>query len=100
MFASLLAVLKEVLLDGKKWSFGRLFSLPFLVSAWAVATASGINHIVHRDPVWDDVASLGMIGFALFSGSKYLSLKGGTVSPGTAKEVEKVAKDDAPADAA
>lgn len=69
-------LLTGVFLDGEKGSFGRVFSLPFFVSAWGLSTAAGIVNIVRGIGILDDVITLAAIGMALYTGSKSLSLFG------------------------
>lgn len=57
-------------------TFGRIASLPFLCGAFGLLLASGIVGILHHQSVMEEAASLAVIGFSLYSGSKYLSLKG------------------------
>lgn len=59
---------------------GRVVSLPFLLSSWGALTASAIVHLMHGGSVIDDVATLALIGFSLFTGSKYLAIRGAKVT--------------------
>ncbi len=42
--------------------------------------ASGIMAIIHHSAVVDDAAALAITGFALYYGSKHLSLKGDKIN--------------------
>lgn len=71
--------LSHALLDGdkeNKASFGRIAAMPFLLSALCLQTAEGIMMLRRGDSVIDSVVTLAMIGMALFTGSKILSMKG------------------------
>lgn len=69
--------------DGKQ-SFGRTFSLPYFFSAWAIGTAAGVRNVIRDQSVFDDAALLAGVGFALYTGSKSLSIVRGKVGVGKA----------------
>jgi hypothetical protein len=68
--------------EGKQ-SFGRVFSLPYFFSAWAIGTFAGARNAWKGESVFDDVALLAGIGFALYTGSKALSISRGKVAVGS-----------------
>lgn len=68
--------LSHALKDGNKASFGRLAAMPFLLSALCLQTAEGIMMLRRGESVIDAVVTLAMIGMALFTGSKVLSMRG------------------------
>jgi hypothetical protein len=67
--------------EGKQ-SFGRVYSLPFFLSSWAIGTYAGVRNAWTGQPVFDDVALLAGIGFALYTGSKALGISKGKVAVG------------------
>ncbi len=71
---------REMLTDKNKASFGRIIAVPFLVGSWGLSMASGIMAIIHHSAVVDDAAALAITGFALYYGSKHLSLKGDKIN--------------------
>lgn len=89
---NLFAFLANTFREGTPESFGRVYALPFLLSACTLSTVSGAMAIHQGVPVTDDVASLALIGLTLFTGSKYLSMKGKTI-----RLVEKTAEAAPPA---
>lgn len=73
----LFSFLGNILREGTRESFGRVVSLPFLLSAWALLSVGGAIEIWvgHSAPL-DTAGTLALIGFALYTGSKFLSLRG------------------------
>lgn len=78
--------------EGTKESFGRVISMPFLFSAWGILTAGGILEIVqHKSAPIDTALTLAGIGVGLYTGSKYLWIKGKNTTIGVGDEKAAVA---------
>lgn len=75
------AFLRKILLDEDKESYGRTMATPFLLASLLSLCAAVVLHLVHGEEVVEEAASLAMIGFSLFTGSKYLSVKKGQKAP-------------------
>jgi hypothetical protein len=82
MFAPMIAFLREVLQDGNKGSFGRVIALPYFGSSLALILADGIYSLSRGESALDAGVMLASIGFALFTGSKLLSIKGRAITTG------------------
>jgi hypothetical protein len=84
---ALLAFLGNAFREGTKESFGRVMSLPFLISSWGILTGGGIYElVVHKSTPIDSAATLAVIGIGLFTGSKYLHIKGSAVTASSGEE--------------
>jgi hypothetical protein len=78
-----LGFLKTVLAEEHgKQSFGRVISLPYFFSAWAIGTFAGARNAWRGESVFDDIALLAAVGFSLYTGSKALNLSKGKMSSG------------------
>lgn len=94
----MLSYLANVFREGTKESFGRVVSLPFLFSSWALLTGGGVLEIIeHKAAPLDTGATLALIGVGLYTGSKALSLKGrqasGSVGPSDDRKSSTTADD-------
>ena len=70
------AFLRKVLFDGDKESYGRTMATPFLIASLLSLCAGVILNLLHGEGILEEAGSLAMIGFSLYTGSKYLSVKG------------------------
>jgi len=71
---SLGVLFRQAFLDGKKGSFGRLSALPFLLSAWFVATFQGVRMVLADQDALEVVWTLALIASLLYGGSKGFSV--------------------------
>ena len=76
------AFLKGTLHDKGTPSYSRIFALPFLGGSFVLGVIDGVVSLVNKNSALDAVASLAIIGIALFTGSKALSIKGMTFNAG------------------
>jgi hypothetical protein len=67
-------IFEQAFLDGNKGSFGRLSSLPFLLSAWGIGTAYGVMQLVSGNAVTEIILLFFSIAVSLYGGSKGLSI--------------------------
>lgn len=72
--------IKRVLNDEDMTNDGRVYALPFLFSAWGLGTASGVVGIVKGEGIIEIISTLAIIGISLYTGNKYLELKGKLVT--------------------
>jgi hypothetical protein len=75
------AFITRILNDDDMTNDGRVYALPFLLSAWGIGTAAGVVGIIKGEGVIDVVSTMALIGFSLYTGNKFLELRGKSSSP-------------------
>jgi hypothetical protein len=79
MFRTMLSKLNEMMQDDGLTSFGKVGSLPFLISAWAIGTVQGIRFAMGdkdvSDLIWT-MAGVAMVLYGTYKTGKVLISRG------------------------